>query len=1715
MALGGYMMKKFRVLHAGGVLLLMLSLLPLGLPLAQEPAGLVTALQGKAQLTRPATPTPVDLRFKEGLFIRDVVDTQEKSLVRILFGGKSTVTVKELSRLEVREETLPGGAARSVHELSSGAILVNVAQRLMRPGDEVQIRTPNAVAAVRGTTISAQCDLASAECIFAVLAGTAVVTPHGQPPLTLTPNTSVSVTGTPSTGVQVGAVQAVTPAQAAQILQEYDVRATVKEEAGQQQTVQAQVQTATQLATAVVAAITGTGETTTPGTPAATTSVSAAITAPVTPTVPTTPPSPPPPEPEPQPEPPPPRTLPGGQSTSTQPFVQLIGVVSSTPEIPILVEAGTIAEIAAPLLVVTDSILIFDQSATVIQGSLTSTTTAPLITIDPSTVTVAGSLVLVQSGGTISLAGPLLDLISSTLITTAGPLVLVETGGTLGATISSASPFIHLNHGTLTSAESLLDLKDSVITLTGPIANLTNTSTLKNSAGPVIKLSGGALTADALISTDGLGNTLELSGTLLDITNATVALRTLIETSGTDSVTYTFGPGQAVLRIAGGTLTSTGTTPLFQFQAGNLITTGDLAEVGANSTLNLGGPLLAVTGGSLALNNVLNLQAPLSTPSGQPLIQVTGGTLSLTGALAALGAHLTLQGSLLSQTGGDVSVGGEGVAIGLQTLSSGSAPLFSLTGGTLMLTGASSNLVGVNGGNLNLGGSLLAGTDATITVSGALAHLAAGGSLANATGPIVKLSGGSLTADALISTDGLGNTLILTGPLLDLTNATVTLRVLLDTSGTDTLTRTLAAGEPVIRLDPSTLTLTEADAPVVRFGVESGPPVIQSGVALIAMGAPAIHSQINLAGTLLSLGGVTLTDPNPQIQLSQTTLAQTGVHSLVEVSGLPVDIAGPFLQVQDSTITTENDLITVNSAAVTSTTTQAAVSLANSSLLTFGSLLSVCCTESSMSLAGSLLTATDSMITVNESVLEVGSLSSTSLQPLVSLLRTPVHAFNTFLDGGPLSLQAPLLIATDSPITVGVEFIDASGSLSSTSLQPLISLLRSPLTIENGAFLHLRSQDASVTLAGPLLLATDSAILASATTADLLHVQGGSFTADGAVPLLQLSGSPLGVGRDLVHVTDLGRLITGGSLLSVADGSTVTTTDGAYISALSGGLVLITGAGVEFGAGANAIHINNATLPTTTINEVPVSIADNAVISLGPNSGLEGLTVQEGGSAIVASGLGTLVTIDPVLLVPTLPGGPILTIQGLPLLDLGATPLATFSTGGGESVILGPPLTVTALPAQGVAQLTGSVVNITDSIVTSLTHFVDVNVSSLAIPGPLLQVTNSTLKNTEGTGDLLFVDAGSLLKTFGTAPLIQIDPSEVKIADFFAEIAGIISLSAPLLQAVDSTLTAGGDFAIVNPGGSLISTAAQPLIQLTNSSLTAFSLLFLEGGTVNLTGGSLFQATNSTLNVGFALIDSEFGGRLISTSSDSSVPLVGIDGGELKSQGHLFLLGGEATDSVTGLGTDKPLQTAGTLIQATNGASLSALGNALRLDTALLEATAPIIRLVGSGLPQASLETGGSTLDLFKSKVTSVGPVVALDNGLINVQNGALLKLTGGSNAIVSGDLLSLINGSKINVLNGPLVRVSGNGSLLDVSGALVNFGGAGDNKIIVNNTIAPTAPLTQPGVNGIGISATAGGSIIVGPNPVQNPGLGTITVTPGGSLIEATNGGSVNIRAP
>ena len=118
---------------------------------AQERAGVVTTLEGKVTVVRAASPELTPLKFRDAIFVRDRIATGKESFARILLGGKAVVTIREFSAVTITE--VPGVATVAV---GSGRVAVAVARERMRPGDLVEVRTPNAVAGIRGTVIVAE-----------------------------------------------------------------------------------------------------------------------------------------------------------------------------------------------------------------------------------------------------------------------------------------------------------------------------------------------------------------------------------------------------------------------------------------------------------------------------------------------------------------------------------------------------------------------------------------------------------------------------------------------------------------------------------------------------------------------------------------------------------------------------------------------------------------------------------------------------------------------------------------------------------------------------------------------------------------------------------------------------------------------------------------------------------------------------------------------------------------------------------------------------------------------------------------------------------------------------------------------------------------------------------------------------------------------------------------------------------------------------------------------------------------------------------------------------------------------------------------------------------------------------------------------------------------------------------------------------------------------
>jgi hypothetical protein len=75
-------------------------------------------LSGQATVSRTGLTEPAAVRFRDPVFTRDRISTGEKSIVRVLLGGKAVVTARELSVLTINEESL-----RSAVILGSGKVV--------------------------------------------------------------------------------------------------------------------------------------------------------------------------------------------------------------------------------------------------------------------------------------------------------------------------------------------------------------------------------------------------------------------------------------------------------------------------------------------------------------------------------------------------------------------------------------------------------------------------------------------------------------------------------------------------------------------------------------------------------------------------------------------------------------------------------------------------------------------------------------------------------------------------------------------------------------------------------------------------------------------------------------------------------------------------------------------------------------------------------------------------------------------------------------------------------------------------------------------------------------------------------------------------------------------------------------------------------------------------------------------------------------------------------------------------------------------------------------------------------------------------------------------------------------------------------------------------------------------------------------------------------
>jgi FecR-like protein len=580
--------------------------------------GVVTTLAGTVTVARAALPAPQPLHFKDDVFIRDHIATAEKSVVRVLLRGRALVTVRELSSLTIKEET-----GRSTVDLAAGKIAMGVVRQRMRPGEVIEIRTPNAIAAIRGTVLVVELIPAPGGSPGQPNYTTKVHVLHGL--------VEVSDPNNPSAPpAQVGALQSwsrtgsepfsqapLSPAAATQVFA--DLRSAPQIAEGPAEFL-AGVTTREHAKALAVAeflapemAGAGAGGDSAPaasssvpnnGTPGVT---DAPVVSPVASTSAGSPT-------------PPPVTGPTGQArfsyngqtvTARGSFYSLTGGQTDALTVPILEALGSSLSVAQSLMDVSGG------------ATLASTGTAPLLYLDPSKLSAASVLTL--GGATFSLTGTLFHDQNGGVNLTSD-ILSVSGGSFLG---SGTSALVDLVGSSASAAGSLLSVSS------GAVVDLVRAS------APLLGLTrGAALTTDRALVEVSSGAAVKL-GLMTALTASTLTIK-----------------GHALSLTGGATMFVAG--DLFRIANGSTLTltNGALLSLSGGSALNITGALINFigTGNTVSITNGLCAGGGCSLIGSLPVFVAGGGTINLASNpilnLAGNTLHIAPGSAAISVTGG-------------------------------------------------------------------------------------------------------------------------------------------------------------------------------------------------------------------------------------------------------------------------------------------------------------------------------------------------------------------------------------------------------------------------------------------------------------------------------------------------------------------------------------------------------------------------------------------------------------------------------------------------------------------------------------------------------------------------------------------------------------------------------------------------------------------------------------------------------------------------------------------------------------------------------------------------------------------------------------------------------------------------------------------------------------------------------------------------------
>ena len=1131
--------------------------------LAQSKAGIVTTLEGNVTARRVALTTPVPLKFKDEVFLQDTVTTGDQSLARMLLGGKAVVTVRERSVLTITE--VPG---KSTIDLESGKFALAVAREKMRPGEEILIRTPNAIAGVRGTVVVTEVNRQTAQLgrgasgvltNFYVLRGSIVAQP-------LDPGTR-QPQGTP---LQIGTLQAysgagsaaprvapVAPEQIGQITS--GLQPSGPKGGGDAGKEQAKSQ-ALQTAVVLLAALNGGADT-----QVATASA------------------------------PPPPSSPSSQP-NTPPIVALDSEIEQAQALAAEnLVLQSFSEFLSALFGL--NVTLTNTAAARFATGFTGSSTAALLSLSGAAIVQTGddvSFVEVLNGANVSLAGPLASITNSALLTSGK---LLEVRGTLksaatsslialeGSHVLTGKALLSIDGGVVDLAGGLLSDLNSTITSADEFVRMQNAATLKSTGSDaLVRLNGTAVGGSAALRMTNAS--MHLAGPLVSATSITGAG----VGNGHDA--------PALFLLDASSITSTGSGPLIAFASSNATPEGNFLRLASASRITLAGPLLSAAGGSFgsglanavrAFITVLDGSVVTSTTT-TPLISFNSATLDTQGPVVnvrrspstSLPSTLSLAGPLFSATHTAINTTSLGFASTFGTVGN-CCSTFSVEQGGVLSSTTSLPLITLGNASVTTadaqsGASFFLIND---TVNGFPSTELVAPSTVSLAGPLLSATGSTITP--LFSLLGITRSSLsstTSSPLIELITSTV------KTGGTD-----ISGNATFGRL----LSLSSTSSPF-------GSPASAASVSLAGPFLSATSSQVSGSQLMAIFGGAAFssTTTNPLIALNGTSLKLTSVTvgeltdhgDVVKVGGQGGTSGAAF-----ATMNLQGPLLTAASGSALDT----------SGALTF------------VFAGGQIVESHPSspFVSINGGTHKIATDGGNALFRLFG--RTGATTNENVSTPGLNTSSSSLTLGTDEPLKRSgtgafLEVSNASVTTNNAGSGGSGVVLDHALLGASAPLLQLKNS-ASLTLASDAINLTAQAKLTA--IGPLVKLDGSTLTINNGHGLLVSNGSFLNVTGDLFSLANASTLnITGGGALFIGGGSVVK---------IGGGLVNFGG------SGGNAINISNGFTPTAGCSTQCGPFGSNSTLQNGAsfgnvsissnaikNSGLGSFSVT--GSAIILDG---------------------------------------------------------------------------------------------------------------------------------------------------------------------------------------------------------------------------------------------------------------------------------------------------------------------------------------------------------------------------------------------------------------------------------------------------------------------------------------------------------------